>query len=938
MPRRAKGPNSRRNPLQELHTFDPETANTVKAQLDRMDARVSAETLSLLVDDTIWGLCMEVTFGHVIAEGFLDLIAGDSVDQIERYRALVRKAGETGPVIGRIMATYLVPVLISGDDRLLDRFLSAVEIMGTKGTYTLNRPLEALKLLLESGQRQTASIYIDLLSNTFSLPLSYNQCLHFTHILPNSVRSFSPSKRGFQLRQLLRILQVDYQLVDAFIEGVEKGLHLLSEEALKKFVAAGLDKYTRDRQAAAKFLSLNSRVALEMLAGMQIAVSLSELTPQLNRYLQARTGRAISVRSLSDLSASRRNVDLKEVRVCSDGRFIYLPDEIELFGQRSENEMLYKCLTRFESGHYEFGTFDFDLEKLMDGRAEQSIGSRQATTDQEAACLNQHSGDQADLENFFSRYDDPELARDLFTIFEHGRIRHLLACFYPGLVRTYLPMLQAETRRLLAAQSAADPLLMLYARIAVDMKRQTDAHLEDGLNVWLNDATALFGEMIKYELSRPEDAAMLVDRIYNDTYKIVMCGDNRVYRPLHFPFQRSLRADLHYIAQQSIERLAQKIKSRLSTKGLKAYKSDIKKLLVARQGRLDRDTLKAVLLELEQNAARCQPDGRTESVDLADGELADWSDIFVGEQSCGDPGPHPVTMYKEWDCHLGDYLNDHARVVDRTPGCAANRYYQVTLKRYRDLVQNIRYSFELLKPEGLKLYRRWIEGDAFDYRALLDFVLEKKAGHTPSERLYIKRLKETRDVAVLLLVDLSRSTANIAADNSATVIDVEKEALVLFSEALEVVGDTYAIAGFSGTGRLSVDYFHIKDFNEKMSEQVRQRIAAMTPQRNTRMGAAIRHAASQFAEIPARVRLLIILGDGFPNDLAYKGSYAIEDTRMAISELRASNIYVHAITVNMNIAESTRLDDLYGDIHHNMIADVSELPDKLWRIYGSLTR
>jgi nitric oxide reductase activation protein len=195
-----------------------------------------------------------------------------------------------------------------------------------------------------------------------------------------------------------------------------------------------------------------------------------------------------------------------------------------------------------------------------------------------------------------------------------------------------------------------------------------------------------------------------------------------------------------------------------------------------------------------------------------------------------------------------------------------------------------------------------------------------------------------RDVAVLLLVDLSRSTANVAAENSATVIDVEKEAIVLFSEALEVVGDTYAIAGFSGTGRLGVDYFHIKDFKEQMSDQVRQRIAAMAPQRNTRMGAAIRHAASQFLGIPSRVRLVIILGDGFPNDLAYKGNYAIEDTRAAISELRASNIYVHAITINMNISESNRLDDLYGDIHHNMIAEVSELPNKLWRIYGSLTR
>jgi nitric oxide reductase activation protein len=191
-------------------------------------------------------------------------------------------------------------------------------------------------------------------------------------------------------------------------------------------------------------------------------------------------------------------------------------------------------------------------------------------------------------------------------------------------------------------------------------------------------------------------------------------------------------------------------------------------------------------------------------------------------------------------------------------------------------------------------------------------------------------------VAVLLLVDLSRSTANTAAGSQATVLDVEKEAIVLFCEALEVVGDAFAIAGFSGTGRLGVDYFRIKDFADKMDDDVKQRINAMAPQRSTRMGAAIRHAAAELAKVSAKIRLLIILGDGFPNDVDYKQDYAVGDTAKAIFEARSQNIYVHAITVNM--ASDPKLDDLYGNIHHNVISDVRELPDKLLRIYGSLTR
>ena len=121
-----------------------------------------------------------------------------------------------------------------------------------------------------------------------------------------------------------------------------------------------------------------------------------------------------------------------------------------------------------------------------------------------------------------------------------------------------------------------------------------------------------------------------------------------------------------------------------------------------------------------------------------------------------------------------------------------------------------------------------------------------------------------------------------------------------------------------------------------MNDTVRNRINAVSPQRSTRMGAAVRHAAAQLEKVPAKVRLLIILGDGFPNDTDYKREYAIEDTRKAISEARSKNLFTRAITVN--ITDDPRLDDLYGGFRHNVISDVRELPDKLLRIYGAVTR
>ena len=102
------------------------------------------------------------------------------------------------------------------------------------------------------------------------------------------------------------------------------------------------------------------------------------------------------------------------------------------------------------------------------------------------------------------------------------------------------------------------------------------------------------------------------------------------------------------------------------------------------------------------------------------------------------------------------------------------------------------------------------------------------------------------------------------------------------------------------------------------------------------MGAAIRHATRQLEGLSSKIRLLIVLSDGFPNDVDYKQNYAVEDTRKAISEARSKTIYTHGITIN--IAGDSRLDDLYGNVHHNIISDVRELPDRLLRIYSSLTR
>jgi hypothetical protein len=512
---------------------------------------------------------------------------------------------------------------------------------------------------------------------------------------------------------------------------------------------------------------------------------------------------------------------------------------------------------------------------------------------------------------------------------------------YPGLVRQSLPVLQQEARRMIKNHKPFEIVFLLYLWIALGMSEEDRFGMNPEIYTHAKKFIHLFETTITKD-DMVESCAELVFRIYPEMEKILTrtsyAGNelNECYTPIQTPFGRKLRPDLFFWAYRDYERLSRILKITLKEKGVEVYTSDIRKRLIENNGMVSHQDLKEMICCFWKNHEPHAAIQQKFSIDLS------WLDLskFFSTQNITalqqEDFSGAVSWHKEWDCNLQDYLHSHVRVRDKFLTEEESDFYKLTLKHHRGLIKKIRYAFELLKPEGLIRLRQWLEGDAFDYRALLDFALDKKAGRIPSDRLYIKHIKQTRDVAVLLLVDLSRSTANTVFDSHATVLDVEKEAMVLFCEALGVVGDAFAIAGFSGTGRLGVDYFRIKDLDEPMDDTVKRRINAMAPQRSTRMGAAIRHATRHLEEISSKVRLLIILSDGFPNDLDYKQDYATEDTRKAIFEARSKNIYTHAITVNF--AGDPRLDDLYGDVHHNVISDVRELPDKLLRIYGSLTR
>ncbi len=901
--------------LEKLKIADPDTHVWVKGRLVLISPPPGQASVDLLVEATIWGLSQEPGMGEAVADGLLRLMARRAEDRLQPYEDLVRQAADTGPTLGRIMATYLAPVLMQGD-AFLNRFRHTVAAMLKKGTYTLIAPLEVMTALLAEDDLPGAEAYLALLEAAFSQPMTYNQSLRLVYLIPKAVSGFAPRKRPWQIDQFTRVATADLKLVDPFLEGLEKGAGLLDGAALDDFVGQALERHGRNPEAGKKFISLASKVGKAACAALQRAVPLAHVSAPLNRYLNARIGRAIAVKPISDLPGG---VASEVPWVCSDGRFIYLPDEIDHHGDREANGALYRTLTRLEAGYFECRTFDFDLERAMDLHAEVAgrAGGDADESDREVLC---------DGQRFLRRFAHGGLAADLFDIFEQARVTRYLHRHYPGLMRQVTPVVRRHWTAL-GPRASAHPLAAVYLELVL----ADDARVPEGrLGAVQRRLVALFhGNMAVG--SPVESVARLVCMGY-DLVKEALGRKRSGYAALPLPFDRRVRWDLVGRAASVEDQTARKIQVRLRQRGLRVYRSDLRRRLAERRGLLSGADIADLVI------ARDRSDGAAELT--ADLSALDWEDILGKSMvPAGGTGeaPHDAFAYPEWDHHLQDYLHDHTRVYEKkVPENPQDDFYEQALSRYRGLLANMRRAFEHLKPEGLTLLRQWPEGDAFDYRALLDFAMDRRAGHLPSDRLFIKRLKQERDVAVLLLVDLSRSTANRVSSGRATVLDVAKEATVLFCEALEVVGDDFAIAGFSGTGRHSVDFYGIKRFGEAMNRTIRSRISALVPQRSTRMGAAIRHAGSLLAQADARVRLMIIVSDGFPNDLGYKSDYAIADTRRSVQEIRSRNFHLKAITVN--VGSDPRLDDLYGRAHHHVIGDVRELPDKLLRLYGTLTR
>ena len=709
-----------------------------------------------------------------------------------------------------------------------------------------------------------------------------------------------------------------------------------SAEAMARFEAwftAGMEVLAYSVEGARAYFALESQKALSSVEAALSGVPLRKVARTVKLFVQGLCGTDLTIQALPDSLSQETSA---RATVSQDGRIISLPALLRRYPTAEENTRLYLVMAAHEAGHVEFGTYRLTLEPLADlvMAVRQKYGLvKQAAPDTLAA--------------LFRLYPHPGLVQDLWMLVEDARVEFLLQREYPGLQRDLQQFAREAittrslTHGLTAKELVVDQLLQLST--AASQPVAIHEAIKDEITIlWpmcqaVLSPTATAEEAVRVahalylrleELLAPKGAMIQVDQADDPSEELGVgpsaseqTGEgycpvtNWVYRGAMNPefirqHDQNGRASDDQKQSEDIERMA-------SAAG-GAQESSA-------QGQRNRERTHTAT-ESDRLAGGRQLPTHVEEL------LALKVEQPVPVDHAG-PGDRAV-RYPEWDQGIDDYRLNWCRVVERAAEEGSGEIVGATLSAHGSEVSALRRFFESLRPPGLRRVPGQADGDELDVDAAVRMCAERAAGVDLSDRIYVRRERKERDVAAAFLVDVSGSTSR-QLDSGRRVIDLEKEGLVLLCEALEAVGDQYALYGYSGQGRGQVDFLVIKDFDDQLGGKAAQRLGGLAPMQQNRDGAAIRHATAKLLAREARTRLLVLVSDGRPLDDGYKDEYSLEDTKAALREARQRGVHPFCITIDREADGYLRR--MYGDVQFAVIDHIEALPMRLPRIYQRMT-
>jgi len=722
------------------------------------------------------------------------------------------------------------------------------------------------------------------------------------------------------------------------------------EEGVRLWIARGIEIGSSRRDAGVAHFRLETRTAHKMLVKHSAAVGFDEVEAMLQRYL------IMMARSPVHLT-SGAGIWLRPPLAAPDEKVVRLPEKIDLYSTSEENQLFYKLAAAHAAGRWQYGTYDFRLSRLV-------AEGDETPTDAPAG---------EDIIALIESFPNPLLAAGLFVALDGVRVDAALEREFAGLAADLDRLGRAYVRDCppIAADRTGEAIIEALFLMSVGRLTPTD----------LPAAVSAHGHVLAPVLDRLRDPGATV---YDSVRLLISLYGRLALASARGPAEDDGDALIEMGGATIIDLMDHLEASDSVGPALGSEGDDVD------NSALDRDvdvTDDQVSLELDDTDGPASTGGAPLSAEEIRKLIEQGVDLRISEAHAEeqaalglyitelmgklpaeaidrlrrmiDEGDSPnvrawlaeqrgskYRYYDEWDHVIADYRHRWCRLCELEVDGDGGRYFNGVLSRSAELVQNVKREFMQMRPEQFRKVRGMEDGEEFDMNALVDAHADRRTRRTPSDRLYVARRREERDVATLFLLDMSASTDEPlpvahAGEEPRRVIDVTKDTLVVMSSVLDEIGDAYAIYGFSGHGREGVEYFHVKTFNERLGPTVRARLGGIAPKRSTRMGAALRHSATKLTAVSARARHLILLSDGFPQDYDYgddrkSNVYGIRDTTTALQELETQGVQTFCITVDP--AGHDYLADMCPASRYAVIGDVASLPEELPRIYRTITR
>ncbi len=658
-------------------------------------------------------------------------------------------------------------------------------------------------------------------------------------------------------------------------------------------------------------------------------IALADVESSLALFAEGIAGRYLHIRSNQEFAANPK-LTLEE----SGGQnsdTLFLPESVA-----TTHASTYRVLAMEQIGLRECDTLSFRMETAVE---------------QIPSLLQRFQPDPnagprvGDYRLLFTSFSQPALAEDLFLLFEETRIQAHLQRAYPGLTKH----LQAYHGYLLQSQVPADlleqakrwrmgePLMLSDSGLQRTLYEAIEEHRESAATVY-DSVAALCGHyeavLAHYEL---------VESSYRETDESLVDWLNREQRVEEW------EEELEDINEQLSQSMAMEIPTGQEEEAVYGDAGD------GSQRQIDLDIKE---LKDERDTLKRRVDMERSAVAHALGKSQGDARSF---------------RYDEWDYLNRTYLRAWCRVFEQPLGTDGEddiAPLKAVIRAYQNTVQR---QLEQIRPTGLERIRRVQDGDELDLNAVIEARQDIRAGQSADERVYSRKERVQRDVSAIFLVDLSASTddpihppeprdwSNYEEDESDTragwyasfdeieeepeepgrkIIDLEREAMVVMAAALEALGDSYGIYGFSGYSKDNVELFIAKEPDDAFSHTTLKSIAAMAPKGSTRMGPAIRHATQKLMNTGSAMKVLMVISDGFPQDCDYgpvRGNhdYGVEDTAKALQESQQKGIETFCMTVDKSGHDY--LKRMCPDERYMIIEEMEDLPSQLTKVYAALT-